>query len=286
MKIAIQHLYRPSHEGDGLLYAWFSSMHTRVDILLYSQKPEEELMSVVERIHAALSYLEKIANYFDPASELAVINRTASICPVILSRQLYTMIDLCMEYHGKTSGCFDVTVHSENYNPDTIHSVYLSAEERSIFFLQPGITINLSGFLKGYALETVRAILNTCCIENALINMGNSSVLALGDHPAGTGWKVNFGNRLETDKIGMKQSVLLCNECLTTSGNESDGRKHIMSPHDASFVEGIKQIAVVTKNGTVGEILSTALFAASPEQREALLVNLRPLLIDYFLIGY
>ena len=190
------------------------------------------------------------------------------------------------EYHGKTSGCFDVTVHSENYNPDTIHSVYLSAEERSIFFQQPGITINLSGFLKGYALETVRAILNTCCIENALINMGNSSVLALGDHPAGTGWKVNFGNRLETDKIGMKQSVLLCNECLTTSGNESDGRKHIISPHDASFVEGIKQIAVVTKNGAVGEILSTALFAASPEQREALLVNLRPLLIDYFLIGY
>ena len=49
---------------------------------------------------------------------------------------------------------------------------------------------------------------------------------------------------------------------------------------------GIKQIAVVTKNGAVGEILSTALFAASPEQREALLVNLRPLLIDYFLIGY
>ena len=165
MKIAIQHLYRPSHEGDGLLYAWFSSMHTRVDILLYSQKPEEELMSVVERIHAALSYLEKIANYYDPASELAVINRTASICPVILSRQLYTMIDLCMEYHGKTSGCFDVTVHSENYNPDTIHSVYLSAEERSIFFQQPGITINLSGFLKGYALETVRAILNLSLIH-------------------------------------------------------------------------------------------------------------------------
>ena len=261
-------------------------MHTRVDILLCSQKSEEELLSVAERIHEALSCLEKTANYYDPASELAVVNRTASVSPVVLSSQLYAMVDLCLEYHEKTSGCFDVTVHSENYNPDTIHSVYLSAEERSIFFQQPGITINLSGFLKGYALETVRAILNTCCIENALINMGNSSVLALGDHPAGTGWKVNFGNRLETDKIGMKQSVLLCNECLTTSGNESDGRKHIISPHDASFVEGIKQIAVVTKNGAVGEILSTALFAASPEQREALLVNLRPLLIDYFLIGY
>lgn len=93
------------------------------------------------------------------------------------------MVDLCLEYHEKTSGCFDVTVHSENYNQDTIHSVCLSAEEQSIFYRQPGITINLSGFLKGYALETIRDILHSCSIENALINMGNSSELALGNHP-------------------------------------------------------------------------------------------------------
>ena len=150
MKTAIQHLYRPSHEGDGLLYVWFPSMHTRVDILLCSQKSEEELLSVAERIHEALSCLEKTANYYDPASELAVVNRTASVSPVVLSSQLYAMVDLCLEYHEKTSGCFDVTVHSENYNQDTIHSVCLSAEEQSIFYRQPGITINLSGFLKGY----------------------------------------------------------------------------------------------------------------------------------------
>ena len=159
MKTAIQHLYRPSHEGDGLLYVWFPSMHTRVDILLCSQKSEEELLSVAERIHEALSCLEKTANYYDPASELAVVNRTASVSPVVLSSQLYAMVDLCLEYHEKTSGCFDVTVHSENYNQDTIHSVCLSAEEQSIFYRQPGITINLSGFLKGYALETIRDIL-------------------------------------------------------------------------------------------------------------------------------
>lgn len=177
-------------------------MHTRVDILLCSQKSEEELLSVAERIHEALSCLEKTANYYDPASELAVVNRTASVSPVVLSSQLYAMVDLCLEYHEKTSGCFDVTVHSENYNQDTIHSVCLSAEEQSIFYRQPGITINLSGFLKGYALETIRDILHSCSIENALINMGNSSVLALGNHPAGTGWKVNFGNQSETEKTG------------------------------------------------------------------------------------
>lgn len=98
--------------------------------------------------------------------------------------------------------------------------------------------------------------------------MGNSSVLALGNHPAGTGWKVNFGNQSETEKTGESQSILLYNECLTTSGNESEGRRHIISPQNGNFVEGLRQIAVVTKNGAVGEILSTALFAAGPEQRE------------------
>ena len=116
--------------------------------------------------------------------------------------------------------------------------------------------------------------------------MGNSSVLALGNHPAGAGWKVNFGNQSETKKTGEPQSILLYNECLTTSGNELDGRRHIISPQNGNFVEGIRQIAVVTKNGAVGEILSTALFAADPEQRETLLASLRPLLVNHFLIGY
>ena len=90
-----------------------------------------------------------------------------------------------------------------------------------------------------------------------LINMGNSSVLALGNHPVGTGWKVN--------------NILLHNECLTTSGNDSPERRHIVSPRDGKLVEGARQISVVTTNGAIGEILSTALFAADGEQRKALM---------------
>ena len=36
-------------------------------------------------------------------------------------------------------------------------------------------------------------------------------------------------------------------------------------------MEGVQQIAVVTSNGAIGEILSTALFAADGEQRKALM---------------
>ena len=130
----------------------------------------------------------------------------------------------------------------------------------------------MSGFLKGYALETIRGILNEALIENALINMGNSSILALGNHPVGSGWKIN--------------DILLHNECLTTSGNDSPNRRHIVSPQNGKLVEGVKQIAVVTTNGSIGEILSTSLFAADSEQRKALLAEFSSVLNRFFFIGY
>ena len=102
MQVPIQHMYKPSHEGSGLLYAWFLSMHTRVDIILYSKKTEGELLLVVNRIYDALCRLEKMANFYDPASELAYVNRTAFVSPVVLSEELYSMIDLCLEYNEKT----------------------------------------------------------------------------------------------------------------------------------------------------------------------------------------
>lgn len=275
MQHTIQHLYK-THGDDGLLYAWFLSMHTRVDIILCCQKSENELMLVVNSIYDTLRQLERIANYYDPSSELSQVNQRASTAPVMISQSLYRMISLCTEYHKKTLGCFDVTIHSDNYNQDTIHSIHLYPEAQSVFFQQAGTTINLSGFLKGYALDKIREILKVHIIANALINMGNSSVLALGNHPVGTGWKVSFDDQASTTKNHKTQSILLNNECLTTSGNNSDDRKHIISPSSGKPLEGVRQVTVVTDDGTTGEILSTSLFVANQKQRELIMSEFSP----------
>ena len=271
---SFQHLYRQSSDGDSLLYAWFPSMHPRVDIILSSQYSEDKLLLVIATIQDILRQLEKTANYYDADSELAQINQTASLHPVKLSSSLYEMIYLCLEYHRKTLGCFDVTVHSEHYTRNTIQSVQLSAEDQTVFFQKKGTTINLSGFLKGYALERIREILESYVIRNALINIGNSSILAIGNHPNGKGWKVDFDKRLHIGKDSENNALILFDECLTTSGNDSAERKHLISPHSGKLVEGCKQLAVVTTNGAIGEIFSTSLFVADEE--------LRALLIDRF----
>lgn len=132
--------------------------------------------------------------------------------------------------------------------------------------------------MKGYALESIRELLQLYGIEDALVNMGNSSILALGHHPLATGWRIGFEQGFVSNK-GEKQEVLLKNECLTVSGNDSLERKHIIAPYSGKLIEGKWMVAVVTESGAVGEILSTAWFAADTYQQKLLEMEFHPRLI-------
>ncbi len=278
----IQHLTKPMSNGSQLLYSWFTSMHTRVDILLHGQNEKYIQYEITNLIHDELKRLEKLANFYDD-SELSRINNEAAKHLVKVSPELFEILSFCLSAHKRTFGCFDIAIHSDNYDKDTIHAISLSAEDRTIFFSREGVRINLSGCLKGYALERIRNILNNNGQENALINLGNSSVLALGNHPYGEGWKVGFGNGM-TSGSG-EDEVWLFNECLTTSGNDSEERMHIIDPCNGKLVDGHRQVAVVTNSGMEGEILSTALFVVLIEQREELLKCFSPRWVQYLSVN-
>lgn len=262
------HYYQSSPTGESMFYGWFPAMHTRVDIAMYGLRPEDEWLRITEHVRQEVLRLESIGNCYDEKSELAIANRNASVRPMSLSDDLYEMLSICKEFHAHTLGCFDVTVHSRNHDAKTMTDVCLDENVKTLSYKRPGVFINLSGFIKGYALETIRTILKGYGVGNALVNMGNSSILALGNHPNGEGWQV-------TDDF------VLHNQCLTISGNDTEARKHILSPLTHQYVEGCAKVFVVTECGYVGEILSTALFAATGEQRSVLLENLVPLVIDY-----
>lgn len=231
-------------------------MHTRVDILLCG-KPEEELHRAVAAIFDALHRLEMTANFFEPSSELGQLNRTAHFKPIPVSPELFRMISLCRIYHEKTEGRFDITIRSDDYDSKTFQSVILNETHLTVYFAKPGLCLDLSGFLKGYALDKIRKILQTHSIDNALVNIGNSSVMAVGNHPNGEGWKITVAS---TGK-----EYLLKNECLTTSGNDTPERKHIICPQTGKYVEGQGMVSVVTASGAEGEALATAAFVSESQ---------------------
>lgn len=252
----MSHIYKAISQTEGLLYAWFSAMHTRADLILYGKQSMEELLSVVEVLRVEIQRWETIGNCFDDTSELSVAMQQATVAPVTVSDELYELLTFCKEVYRQTFGYFDVTVHSEDHDLLTIDEVLLSEEGHTLFLQCPGIRINLSGILKGWTLDRLRTLLKVHGVENALISLGNSSVLALGCAPMNVnGWKVDFTRH--------KEDVILYNECLTTSGNDMENRKHIISPHSGKLIEGRAQVGVVTKSGAAGEVLSTSLFAAT-----------------------
>ncbi len=264
--LPVQHIYKQV-DTTSILYAWFICMHTRIDVVL-SNKKEEEGKQIAEDIYKRLSELEKIGNCYDPLSELSALNNSKSGIPMAVSGNLFSMIEMSIWYNKKTNGYFDISIDSDNYSTETIKDVSLSEEDSTVALNREGMKLNLSGFIKGYGLDEVKKMLEEKRIDNALINIGNSSVLAMGSHPFGEGWKVEIDF---PTTFGKKKEVVLKNKCLTTSGNQTVQRKHIRSPYTGELIEGVKGVSVVTDSAAEGEALSTALFAAETGERDKIL---------------
>ena len=263
-----EHIFKNIAPGEGLLYAWFGAMHTRVDIAICGEK-ENDMLAVIGKIYDSVSRLEKIANYYDPDSKLSKLNDVPAGVRTEVCEELLSMLYLSMHYNELTSGRFDVCVRSLDYSADMTDNVEIDLEKGTILKRVYGIRFDLSGFLKGYALDQLRTILNNYACRDVLLSIGNSSVLALGNHPYGKGWRVSY-----TENSDSNLEIDLHDQCLTTSGNDSSERRHIIDPVRRTMIEGKECVSVVTSGGAEGEALSTAMFVErDPIERERILNN-------------
>lgn len=265
------HLFRPSSPqrpdsggsspSQNRYYAWFEALHTRVDLLLFAPLSESEFEAAEAAVRSELLAVEKMGNRFDPDSELSRAVRAATTRPVAISQELYSLLARCLQAHRETNGLFDITINSPNFFPGLINRVKLTADpttspHQGRLAFQPAnnggepllqrteevenepIILDLSGILKGYALERLRPLLPAYGITDALINLGNSSILSLGTNP----------------------SDIPSGQCLTTSGNATADRRHIRNPLTGEYVTGQRTVSVTTPNAIDGEILATTRF--------------------------
>lgn len=284
-------------------YIYFEAMHTRFDILVdftATDNPTEsrqvmgwgapasETVALGEDIAAALAELEAVGNRFDPSSELSDVNRMAYANPMMLSPKHYAILSRCLDFNRRTGGLLDITAGSSPDGLSLAGEVRLSSD-RTISFSNPHVRLDLSGVLKGFALDEIRTIITSHGIADAFISVGTSSILAMGDcHRAGSssaGWPVALRASAVSGGSGEDSvpAVWLQDECLTTSGNDSPLRAHIVNPLTGQVVTGARMASVITKSGAEGEALSTACFLASDSQLELLnqVFNPRSVVFSY-----
>lgn len=287
-----------------LLYAWTAAMHTRVDIAVVARTlSADEALEAVEAAARLITDIEAEADRFCPSSPLSAFNAAPAGQWVPLPPRLTAVMEQCVGLAAATSGLFDVTVGSDNHDASTIRQLRVRTD--AAMKCRDGLRVDLCGYIKGVAADEVAALLRSRGVTDALISLGNSSVVAMGDmRSRGSGWSVRHAadtvlmrccrhaaEGCEQHDVGCEQhyggceqhgvgsggaplasmpmpdgGITLHDEALTTSGNDSPTRCHIVNPLTGRMVTGMRQVAVVTPTAALGEALSTALFAADSQQ--------------------
>jgi len=153
--------------------------------------------------------------------------------------------------------------------------------------LESGMSITLDGIAKGYIVDEAMKVLKNNGIENAMIDAGGD-IATLGTKPNGEKWVVGLRN--PNDKSESIVEIQLENHAITTSGNyeryfDKDANVgHIMDPQTGRSVYKCSSVSIITKNCTVADILSTAVFVCGPEEGIELVEELPD--VETIILGY
>lgn len=255
-----------------IVYATFGAMHTRVELLAVGLGEEQGrgLMAEAER---EVKRLERLFNRFDSRSPLAVVNMTAIGQSVKVDDELFMALELCEVFRRATAGYFDVTAADDGVDAvsDGSGGYALDGKEHSVRILREGARIDLGGFAKGYAAESVRRVFEQADVRQAVINFGNSSIVAMGHHPYGEWWPIGIEHRKV--KSAVAREVRLKDSAMSVSGRADSGEYHIIDPMTGNRAVGEELIVVEGRSALVAEMLSTALYAAPRNRRAAIMAQ-------------
>lgn len=273
-------------------------LHTQTEVLILSrdkEKAEQAIKKAFERI----TEIEQMVNFFDPKSELSMINQKAAYRSIKLSDDMYFLLKEALWGSRVTNGAFDITATplSRLYGFGTdrkkvptkeqlkkaltnvgYKNIILDDKRKTIRLRKKGIKLDLGGIAKGYAVDEGIKVLKENGIDSGFINAGGN-IYALGRTKNLSPWKIGIRHPRETDKI--VEVINLTNEAIATSGDYEQffikGHKryhHIMNPQTGRSATGIISATVQCPTAIAADILSTGIFVLGPEKGAKLLQEL------------
>lgn len=136
---------------------------------------------------------------------------------------------------------------------------------------EPGMEADLGGIAKGYTAGRLVELLGEYEVSSALLNLGTSTIAAVGARSDGTPWRVALRDPRQEE--GQIMVLALSDRILSTSGGyerffEADGSiyHHILDPRTGwPSGSGLLSVTVVAEDGALSDALSTALYVLGPE---------------------
>ncbi len=268
-------------------------MATRFELVLSDAgdfDTESSLRAVGEEALNEIAVIESRLSYYSPTSELSGLNRDAGTADVKLAPDVFELLVLARTLFERTEGAFDPTVRplmecwslaGDSDGPGVLpstdqinraltmtgmHSVQLDAKNNTVRFTRAGISIDLGGIAKGFAIQRATEFLRDSGIGSALLHGGTSTVSVIGDDRDGVPWKIGIA-----DGLHVLATVELSDQCLSVSAQSGkmrviDGVQygHVVDPRSGRPVSVNAVAACVCKSATQSDALSTAALVLGP----------------------
>lgn len=229
--------------------------------------------------------LEVVMSSWREDSELARLNRSAAAGPVACTAELAAVLDSALVLARQTDGAFDPTVAPlvDTWDLRGMGRVPEAAEIAAALarvgwsgldfdraagtarFAGAGMSIDLGGIGKGFALDRAVATLARLGARRALVNLGGE-VFAVGErhtvtvaHPAA--------------RLAPVVELEVGDACVSTSGQSERGfttggvrHGHVLDPHTGRPAATAASVTVVCRSATRADALATALLVMGRER--------------------
>ncbi len=265
----------------------FYFMDTLITVTLYTDEKEAE--PIFKECRRILSELDALWSRTNEDSDTSRFN--ASHAGLLdLDARTVDLIRTAADVSQKTDGAFDVTVLplvklwqlcEENDRLPTQDSMFqtlalvnynrLSVSSDTAVSKITGTEIDFGGIGKGAAIDALIDYLESTDVSGGLVSFG-SNVAVFGEKPDGSDFLIGLRDpRDRTDYAGAL--TLRPGEVLSVSGDYEryyivSGEKyhHILDPKTGYPADtGLSSVAVVCRDGTLADALSTALFVMGEE---------------------
>ncbi len=277
-------------------------MGTRVAVELWSEN-DQQAVDCAQQVFNEMHRIDSLMSPYKPASELARINKLAAQKAVKVSPELFKLIQKSLYFSEISAGAFDISFASigfkynyrKHIQPDseTIHQQLkninyknLIVKNQTLQFSKPGMSIDLGGIAKGYAVDRSINILQKCGIQQAMVSAGGDSRI-LGKKQ-GRPWMIGIQHPRKKEAIAL--SIPLFDTAISTSGDYerfflSNNKRihHIINPETGKSANKSWSATVIGPNATTTDALSTTIFVLGAKKGLKLinsLDNIDAIIID------
>lgn len=261
------------------------AMGTRFEFVLFGDG-ERFLRAVGESAVREVLDQHRRLSAFDPSSHVSRINREAARREVAVDGELFDLLAACVRLTEQTRGCFDVTMgplmrawgfRDRHADPGAIEQALeltgsrqltLDRPRGTVRFEREGMSIDLGGIAKGFALDQAAQLLRDAGVGSAFMHGGTSTAVAIGPGAEGDPWSIRLGRRSSAPIASLCDGALSVSAPhgrIVSSGDQTIG--HVLDPRTGRSAMNCAQAIATHSLGTVAEAWSTALLVLSDPPR-------------------